>query len=148
VPHTLWNPQDRRSLEERLARLRPEARGSWGSLDAPRMVCHVTDAVLSATGDIACTPKRSPLRFPVINSLVMFYLPWPKSAPTAPELLSRAPQAWEEEVARFSAALDALSKRPKAGTWPVHVAFGRLSGSQWGRLLYRHTDYHFKQFGV
>ena len=78
----------------------------------------------------------------------MFYLPWPKSAPTAPELLARTPEAWDKEVARFRAAVDALTKRPKDGTWPIHVVFGRLSGAQWGRLLYRHTDHHFKQFGV
>jgi hypothetical protein len=148
VPKTLWNEEDRRELEGRLARLTPDARGAWGSLDAPRMLCHVTDAVLAATGDVKCAPKRSPLGYPVINSLVMFYLPWPKGAPTAPELLSRAPGAWDAEVARFRAALDALARRPTGGTWPVHVAFGRLSASQWGRLLYRHTDYHFKQFGV
>ena len=58
------------------------------------------------------------------------------------------PDAWETEVARFRAAVDVLATRPKDGAWPVHAAFGRLSGAQWGRLLYRHTDYHFKQFGV
>ena len=65
---------------------------------------------------------------------------------------ARAPRArarnMGEEVARFRAAVDALIKRPKDGAWPVHVAFGQLSGAQWGRLLYRHTDHHFKQFGV
>jgi hypothetical protein len=148
MAHTLWNDDDRRALEARLSKLRPDAKGLWGSLDAPRMLCHVTDAVRSATGDVVCTPKPSPLRYPPINSLVMFYLPWPKSAPTAPELISRPPEAWELEIARFRSAVDALTKRPREGAWPVHVAFGKLSGAQWARLLYRHTDYHFKQFGV
>jgi hypothetical protein len=148
MAHTLWNEEDRRALDTRLARLRPDAKGLWGALDAPRMLCHVTDAVRSATGDVACTPKPSPLSYPVINSLVMFYLPWPKSAPTAPELISRHPEIWDVEVARFRSALNDLTKRPRNGPWPVHAAFGKLSGTQWGRLLYRHTDYHFKQFGV
>jgi hypothetical protein len=26
--------------------------------------------------------------------------------------------------------------------------FGKITGAQWGRLLYRHTDHHFTQFGV
>jgi hypothetical protein len=148
MAHTLWNDTDRRALDRRLACLTPEARALWGGLDAARMLCHVTDAVRAAIGEVPCAPKPSPLRYPVINALVMFYLPWPKSAPTAPELLTRTPDGWEVEVARFRAAVDGLAKRPKDGTWPVHPAFGRLSGAQWGRLLYRHTDHHFTQFGV
>jgi hypothetical protein len=145
---TLWNEQDRQALDARLARLKPDAIPLWGSFDAPRMLCHVTDALRSATGEVACTPKPSPLRFPVINTLVMFYLPWPKSVPTAPELLARKPESWDTEVARCRAAMNALATRPQTGQWAVHAAFGRLSGAQWGRLLYRHTDHHFKQFGV
>jgi len=148
MTHTLWSERDRRALDDRLARLTPDAPGLWGSFDAPRMLCHITDAVRWAIGEVTCAPKLSPLRHAPINSLVMFYLPWPKSAPTAPELLTRKPEAWETEVARFRAAVDALTKRPRDGPWPTHVAFGRLSGAQWGRLLYRHTDHHLKQFGV
>jgi hypothetical protein len=148
MPRTLWNDRDRRALDDRLIRLRPDARGLWGNFDAPRMLCHITDAVRSATGDVTCAPKQSPLRYAPINSLVMFYLPWPKSAPTAPELLTRRPDAWDTEVARYRAAVESLIAHPKDGLWAVHAAFGKLSGAQWGRLLYRHTDYHFRQFGV
>ena len=106
MAHTLWNEEDRRALDTRLARLRPDAKGLWGALDAPRMLCHVT------------------------------------------ELISRQPETWDVEVARFRSALNDLTKSPRNGPWAVHAAFGKLSGTQWGRLLYRHTDYHFKQFGV
>jgi hypothetical protein len=148
MPRTLWNEHDRQSLDERLSRLAPDARGRWGGFDAPRMLCHVTDAVRWATGEVTCVSSSGPLRYPPINWLVMFYLPWPKGAPTAPELLTRAPDTWESEVVRFRAAIAALTTRPMDGAWPEHVAFGRLSGRQWGRLLYRHTDHHFTQFGV
>ena len=148
MPHTLWNEDDRRALDARLAKLGPDTSGRWGGLDAPRMVCHITDAVRWATGNVICKPKASLLRYPPLNSLVMFYLPWPKSAPTAPELIAREPETWDIEVARFRSAVDELTGRPRNGAWPVHVAFGKLSGTQWGRFLYRHTDYHFKQFGV
>ncbi len=148
MANSLWNERDRRALDARLVRLTPNSKGQWGSFDAPRMLCHITDAIRAGIGELPCQPKKSPLRFAPINSLVMFYLPWPKGTPTAPELLARAPETWEKEVARFRAAVDALTRRPKAGAWPVHVVFGQLSGAQWGRLLYRHTDHHFKQFGV
>ena len=28
------------------------------------------------------------------------------------------------------------------------LAVGRLSGEQWGRLIYKHFDHHLRQFGV
>lgn len=148
MPGTLWNERDRRALDARLSRLTPDARPLWGTFDAPRMLCHITDAIRSATGEVPCASKAGPFRYPVIKTLVMFYLPWPKGVPTAPELLIRRPEAWPSEVARFRAAVDALTNRPTTGPWPIHAAFGRLTGTEWGRLLYRHTDHHFKQFGV
>ena len=62
----------------------PNATPAWGSFNAPRMLAHVTDALRMATGDLPVAPRGGPLAFWPINSLVMFYLPWPKSAPTAP----------------------------------------------------------------
>ena len=132
MAHTLWNDDDRRALDVRLSKLQPDAKGLWGNLDAPRMLCHVTDAVRSATGDVVCTPKPSPLRYPPINSLVMFYLPWPKGAPTAVELISRQPENWDVEISRFRSAVGCTDQTPEewrlAGTrrlWqPVRGAVG------------------------
>jgi len=94
MARTIWNAADRESILGRFERLSPDARPRWGKFDAPRMVTHVTDAVRASIGEVALTPKASPLRYWPVNVLVMFYLPWPKSAPTAPELLHRRPAGW------------------------------------------------------
>lgn len=148
MPRTLWNEGDRRAIAARLARLTPDSRPLWGAFDAPRMVCHITDTLRWATGDVQCVPKRSFLRYPVIRDLVMFHLPWPKGVPTSPELIARPPVAWEGELERFTLAMDAFAQRPINGSWPEHVTFGRLSGAQWGRLMHRHIDHHLTQFHV
>ena len=147
MPRTLWNEGDRRALAARVAQLTPDTRPLWGSFDAPRMVCHITDTLRWATGEVRCEPRRTFLRYPVIKTLVMFHLPWPKSVPTSPELIAQPPEDWQAEVQRFLAAMDTFIKRPIEGPWPEHSAFGRLSGTQWGRLMYRHTDHHLTQFG-
>ena len=148
MPRTIWNSDDRRALLARLDRLSAGSRPQWGRFDAPRMLAHVTDALRTATGEVRCAPRRSPLRYPPINSLVMFHVPWPKGSPTAPELLARAPAGWPEETALLRAAIEAFVTRAPGGAWPDHAAFGRLSGEQWGRLMHRHIDHHWKQFGV
>jgi len=144
---TLWNETDRRAILTRLARLTPEAAPRWGRMDASRMVVHVTDALRMATGELSCAPLGGPLMLPLVKQLVMFYLPWPRGVPTAPELLSRRPEQWTHEIAALRAAIDVFATRSQSGAWPQHPAFGRLSGVEWGRLMYRHLDHHLTQFG-
>jgi hypothetical protein len=148
MAHTIWNAADRQDLLDRFDRLSPEVRPRWGSLDAPRMVTHVTDAVRASLGELALAPKVSPLKYWPINVLVMFYLPWPKSAPTAPELLTRTPENWRGELDTLRGCVDRFVARGSGGSWTPHVAFGPLSGEQWGRLTYRHMHHHLTQFGV
>jgi hypothetical protein len=148
MARTIWNTADRESILGRFERLAPDTRPKWGKLDAPRMVVHVTDAVRASLGELALTPKASPLRYWPVNVLVMFYLPWPKGVPTAPELLVRRPVGWADELGTLRATLDRFVGRDVNGQWTPHAAFGSLTGSQWGRLTYKHLDHHLGQFGV
>lgn len=148
MARTMWNAADRESILGRFERLTPDARPKWGKLDAPRMVVHVTNAVRASIGELALTPKVSPLRYWPVNVLVMFYLPWPKGVPTAPELLVRRPVGWVDELGTLRATLDRFVARDITGQWTPHAAFGPLTGSQWGRLTYKHLDHHLGQFGV
>jgi len=144
--HTLWNAEDRTSILDRMTRLSPGATPAWGSLNAPRMLTHVTDAVRMATGELAVAYRGGPLSIWPLNSLIMFYLPWPKGAPTAPELIARSAGDWTAGVEELRAAMDRFSERDMNGTWPAHPVFGTIGGSGWGRLAYRHIDHHLTQF--
>lgn len=148
MAHTIWNAADRQAILNRFGRLSSEARPKWGSLDAPRMVTHVTDSIRASLGELKLTPFPGPLQYWPINVLVMFYLPWPKSTPTAPELLERKPVSWATELEALTSSVNQFAARDVNGTWTPHVAFGALTGAQWGRLNYRHLDHHLGQFGV
>jgi hypothetical protein len=148
MAHTIWNAADRQAILNRFGRLSPEARPKWGSLDAPRMVTHVTDGIRASLGELTLKPFPGPLQHWPINVLVMFYLPWPKSAPTAPELLERKPVNWAVELEALASAVNQFAARDVNSTWTPHVAFGALTGAQWGRLNYRHLDHHLGQFGA
>src|SRR5437016_4324421 len=124
MAQSLWNESDRRSLCDRLARLDAAMAPKWGRMDAVRMVVHLTDSLRMSTGELAVRPKPGPLRLPVLKTLVMFYLPWPKSVPTAPELLDRSPGAFPQEVERLSEHIDAFTRKRRDERWPDHPAFG------------------------
>lgn len=151
---TLWDPATRAALARRVAALSPAATARWGTFTAPRMLAHLTDALRMATGELPVARRPVPwlLYTPPFKQLIIHVLPFPRGAPTAPELLARPhgadPVEVERERGAFAAALDRFVARPRNGPWPVHPAFGPLSGSTWGVLQARHADHHLRQFGV
>ena len=56
---TLMSSSHRGLILERLRRVRPETSPAWGSLDAPRMLCHVADMMRIALGDLPTKHKHS-----------------------------------------------------------------------------------------
>jgi hypothetical protein len=70
------------------------------------------------------------------------------SAPTAPELLVRAPREWANDIADVQDLLARAGSARTTATWPEHPAFGKLSKRAWGVLIYRHMDHHLRQFGA
>ena len=75
--------------------------------------------------------------------------PFPKGAPTAPELLARCDNAdLQTELAAFRELAARVAAKPAGDRWPDHPAFGALTHKDWGVLAYRHTDHHLRQFGL
>jgi hypothetical protein len=61
---------------------------------------------------------------------------------------STRPGKWEEDLARAEALLQEMARRGPSGPWAEHPAFGQMQGREWGWLVYKHTDYHLRQFGA
>ena len=145
---SIWQEDTRRELHDRMERLVWNRQAEWGRFTAPKMVCHLADSLKMAMGDLQVTPKRLPIRYPPLKQLIIYLAPFPKGAPTAPELLVREPQEWAHDVADVQALLDRAAGCRTTDAWPEHPAFGKLSRRAWGVLVYRHMDHHLKQFGA
>ena len=146
---TFWDAAAREEFCQRVARLRPDTPARWGKFDAPQMVAHLNDAMRMASGELPIPPRKTPLRYWPIRKLVIYVLPFPKGAPTAPQLLARCEAAdLATEQAAFRALAERVAAKPSTDAWPHHPAFGALTHADWGVLAYRHTDHHLRQFGV
>lgn len=145
---SIWNDKDYRELRGRLDRLSPDMPAKWGRFTAPQMVCHLADALRMASGELPVASRNSAIRFTPIKQLIIYWLPFPKGVPTAPQLLERKPAEWAAEVQDLRRELDAVVKRGPAGPFVPHPAFGVLTPNAWGVLIYRHTDHHLRQFGA
>lgn len=139
---------DRRAIVDRIRKLDEHAPARWGKFTAPRMVAHLSDSMRMATGELAVAGKRSPLRYPPFKQIVIYVAPFPKSVPTAPELLARAPLAFDSEAEDLIRLLERFASRDPRATWPPHPVFGAMSGGDWGALAYKHCDHHLRQFGA
>ena len=146
---TVFTLADRLDLSRRLVALVPGASARWGRMDCPQMLAHLSDGVKMALGELRITTKGPrALRIPPIRHAVIHWLPFPKGAPTAPELLTRRATDWQAECAELKHLLERMGAMEGAREWPEHPAFGRLNSRDWGTLVHRHVDHHLRQFGA
>jgi hypothetical protein len=119
-----------------------------GRFTAAKVVAHLSDALRMAFGDLPTMSKNLPLRHPPLKQIAIYWLPMPKGLPTATELISRAPGAWEREMGDCRALVKRFGHESPTRAWPDHPAFGTMTARQWGVIAYRQMDHHLRQFGV
>jgi hypothetical protein len=118
-------------------------------MDAKGMLAHLRLAALMALGElpVACKSKRVFQVFPV-KHLILHVVPFPKGAPTAPELLASDSRTVDAIRSELVSLVERIGAGPREGDGPVHPLFGRLSFREWGVATYKHTDHHLRQFGA
>ncbi len=147
---TLFDPAARETITERLAALPPTAVRRWGKMDVAQMLAHCANALEVATGD---RPRKQAfigkVLAPFVRASVLGEKPFTRNSPTDPTFVITDSRDFARErerllglVARFCAG------GPSAAGRQVHSFFGKMSGDEWGTLMYKHLDHHLGQFGA
>lgn len=148
----LLNLNDRELLIARLQALKPDSGRRWGIMNAGQVVSHMTDPLRVAIGDRTAEPMRGIFSKPVFNVMVVWWLPWPKGAPTADAFIQgkggTPPVAFERDKQALLLAIHRFAHHPENAAFLPNPVFGRLSRRSWGRLMWRHIDHHLRQFGL
>lgn len=147
---SLFNPADREALSQRLAALEPGTQRQWGRMDVAQMLFHCALGLEAATGD---RPMKQvflgKLLGPFVRGMVLGERPFKQSSPTDRSLVVSDARDFEVERARLATLIDRFVQRgPESAAKATHAFIGRLSGDEWGRLMYKHLDHHLRQFGV
>jgi Protein of unknown function (DUF1569) len=146
---TMWDPSLRASFSERVKKLNRDSKAAWGKFSATGMLAHLNDSYRMCTGELKVKSKNLPLRYTPIKQLVIYVAPFPKGAPTAPELLARCDAAvLDDEKKAFEALIAKLASIKPGDQLQEHPAFGVLTHKAYGVLMARHTEHHFSQFGI
>lgn len=147
---TLFEPADREALLARLEVLRPDSPRQWGKMNAAQAVGHCANALETGAG-VRPLKQRfiGKLLAPFVRASVLGEKPFTKNAPTDPTFVVADPRDLDRERARLLGLVQRFVERgaPAAGT-ATHAFFGKLTGEQWGVLMYKHIDHHLRQFGV
>ena len=149
MARTIFDPEARQRLLERIAKVRPDSRRNFGKMSPDEMICHLEDSLHCATGRTPTKAKQSFLSTRFMRFLIIYVIPWPKGkAQTVKEMQATRPGDFEADKKRLQECLLATAERGLHSPWARHPAFGDLSGREYGALIYRHFDYHLKQFSA
>jgi Protein of unknown function (DUF1569) len=146
---SILNEDDRAEIGSRLQSLTLSSTGRWGSMGVAGMLQHLRLSTCLALGElpVPSANKRAFQMFP-LKHLILYVLPFPKGAPTAPELKPSAAVSLEEERAVLLELLERIGTGPREGEGPTHPLFGPLTRREWGVATYKHADHHLRQFGA
>jgi hypothetical protein len=147
---TLFDPADRESIRQRFGTLQADSARLWGKMNAAQMVTHCSRALETGTGD---RPMKQAfigkILAPFVRSATLGPKPFGKSSPTDPSFVVSDERDLSLERQYLLDLIDRLVERGKAAaSTQTHAFFGKLSGDQWGELMYKHIDHHLQQFGV
>jgi hypothetical protein len=147
--NTLFDDTDRAALVARINALQPAAARQWGKMNPAQMLCHLGKALETATGDRPMKQKfLGKILTPLIRKSVFGDKPFGKNSPTDPTFVVADDRDFAAERARLLALIGRLVARgPAAAGDAPHAFFGKLSGEEWGQLMYKHIDHHLRQFG-
>ena len=144
----LHDPRDRAEIVRRVHALRPDSTRQWGRMSIGQMLWHVNQAMESALGRLALSPRRVPLPRAAMKFMVIT-LPWPKGSPTLAEWVPPTDRYdFQVERDRCLRLIAELASKPLDSEWPASPTLGPMSGHDVSRLQAKHLHHHLTQFGV
>lgn len=114
------------------------------------MVTHCARALESGTGDHPMKQKLiGKILMPFFRSSILGEKPFKRNGPTDPAFVVSGERDFSIERGKLIDLITRFVDRgPANAAQQTHAFFGKLSGEEWGELMYKHIDHHLQQFGV
>lgn len=144
----IHDPTVRAQLRKRVESLSPKAQRQWGKMTVDQMLWHCNRALEVALGSYRSDPNLKP---PIPKGILKFLalrIPWPKGGPTAPDLVANESYDFAAEQAKTLQLIDEMCARKVESAWAESPSFGKMSGTDWSRLMAKHLDHHLRQFSA
>ena len=138
-------------VKERMAQLRPDSEGLWGTMNPAQALAHCSRGIELAVGERI--PPRLLLGGIIGRMVKPMALgndePMRRNSPTVKGLVVQDERDLVVERQRLRELIDRfVAGGPGGCTKHPHSFFGRLTPEEWATLMYKHLDHHLRQFGV
>ena len=131
---SILNEGDRTAITNRMRSLSVSSTRRWGSMDLVSMLRHLQLSARMTLGelDVPSVNKRAFQVFP-LKHLILYVLPFPKGAPTAPKLKPDSATSLEEERAARRVGRKIVSRANASLSAPASSINPAASASTNGR---------------
>ena len=148
--HTLFDDDARRAILKRLETLQAGSVRQWGKMDPAQMLAHCAIALEMATGEKPLKQKLiGKLLGPLVRGSILGEKPFSRNSPTDPTFIVSDPRDFAAEKARLIGVVGRFcEKGPAEAARQTHAFLGRMTGEEWGVMMFKHLDHHLRQFGV
>lgn len=143
---------NKENLSRLLARIDAVQAGSrplWGKMNPFQMVVHCQKPLDVYFGTIRL--KRGLIGWLFGGMAKKKFLsdaPFPRNLPTVKEFKIIHEGDLQQEKNKLKEMILKFASTASADEIHSHPFFGKLTGTEWAALLYKHTDHHLQQFGV
>ncbi len=146
MPTLVHDPGVHAALRRRVESLTSTSHRRWGTMSVGQMLFHVNLVLAESLGEYKAPPSVRGVPKFLVRWMILS-LPWPKGAPTRPDMLVSDEHDFAHEHARCLEMLDRFAARPLDVEWPEGANFP-MTGRHWSQLQFKHLDHHLRQFGV
>lgn len=147
----IFNKQVTEDIINRINKLTPTSKPSWGKMNVSQMLAHCNVAYEM----IYETKHKKPnaiMKFILkafVKNKVVGEAPYKHNSPTAPQFIMKEEKDFEQEKKRLIAYIEKttlLGENHFDGK--ISDSFGVLTKTEWSNMMYKHLNHHLTQFGV
>ncbi len=138
-------------MRQRIQSVTATSPRQWGKMSAAQMLEHCARGLDMATGD--AKPPR-PFVIGLMGRMIKPLVfrdgePMRKNTPTIPSLIAADSDDVDGARARLLEIFDRFVAGGETGcTDHPHAFFGRLTPTEWSKIMHKHLDHHLRQFGA
>jgi hypothetical protein len=148
----ILNPTTKDEIITRIDLLHENDKPLWGKMSAGDFLCHISDSFRMATGQKEVKFTGNAFSTSLMKMLILNGLPIPKGKiETSPELKpgkrGTPTTDFSNDKNTLIDLINGFEENYPENQIIVHPAFGKMNRTQWGKLMFIHTNHHLKQFG-
>jgi len=146
----IHNESNYQGILKRIDALDSNNKRKWGKMNIEQMLEHCSLQLKLGLGHKQMTGYEGPgiQRTWFGRKSFLYAMPWLKGLPTPSQMNmvknDVSVEAFAQEKSQLIKLLEEVQKNTNL---KPHAFFGAMNQKDWGRLIWKHLDYHLKQFG-